>query len=369
MLKLKSSLSVARGAVGTRVVLELRVLGTGETTLVATLLRSLTLVTTLSGSLALNGSLLDGSILDRGVVASVGGGSGSIGASGGGSSGSITTGRGGAGGARPDLGAGHGESLGSVVDGEVGVLIGLLVGTGELGHLGVDLAGAATGNLDLSARDVVLGLVDVRSVDTDVLNTEEVLAVGGSLGNLDIGGRGVVVAPGVLGEVTAGVADTLLHDLEPVTGAVVGLDITTGIGHVSQSRSGVTHLGTDSELEGDHITTLDLKNLGVGTGLGAALVADDIITVDEGVVADVGGRVGGELDGVVLGRTSEVTDVLEGLGLGTVESGGLEEVMGRSNLREGSNGENGELHLERLVVWDSKICTGLYVLETGSVDS
>lgn len=351
---------MARGAVGTRVVLELRVLGTGETTLVATLSRS----------------LLGGSLLGRGVVASVGGGSGSIGASGGGSSGSITTGsggittgRGGAGGARPDLGAGHGESLGSVVDGEVSVLIGLLVGTGELGHLGVDLAGAATGNLDLSARDVVLRLVDVRSVDTDVLNAEEVLAVGGSLGNLDIGGSRIVVAPGVLGEVTAGVADTLLHDLEPVTGAVVGLDITTGIGHVGQSRSGVAHLSTDSELKGDHITTLDLKNLSVGTGLGAALVADDIITVNEGVVADVGGRVGGELDGVVLGRTGEVTDVLEGLRLGTVESGGVEEVMGRSNLREGSNGENGELHLGRLVVWDSKTCTGLYVLETGSVDS
>jgi hypothetical protein len=346
---------VARGAVGTSVVLELSVLGTGETTLVATLLRSLTL----------SGSLLDGSLLGRGIVASGGSGSGSIAAG----SGGITAGRGGAGGARPDLGAGHGESLGSVVDGEVGVLIGLLVGTGELGHLGVDLAGAATGNLDLSARDVVLGLVDVRSVDTDVLNAEEVLAVGGSLGNLDIGGRGVVVAPGVLGEVTAGVADTLLHDLEPITGAVVGLDITTGVGHVSQSRSGVTHLGTDSELEGDHITTLDLKNLSVGTGLGAALVADDVITVNEGVVADVGGRVGGELDGVVLGRTGEVTDVLEGLGLGAVESRGLEEVMGRSNLREGSDGEDGELHFERLVVWDSKICTGLCVLETGSVDS
>jgi hypothetical protein len=43
--------------------------------------------------------------------------------------------------------------------------------------------------------------------------------------------------------------------------------------------------------------------------------------------------------------------------------------MGRSNLREGSDGDGGELHVERLVVWDSKTCTGLYVLETGSVDS
>jgi hypothetical protein len=345
---------VARGGVRTSV------LGTGETTLVATLLRSALLRSTaLLGSTTLSGSLLDGSLLSGSIVTGGGGGGGSITTS----SGGITTSRSGAGGARPDLGAGHGESLGSVVDGEVGVLIGLLVGTGELGHLGVDLAGATTGNLDLSTRDVVLGLVDVRSVDTDVLNAEEVLAVGGTLGDLDIGGRRVVVAPGVLGEVTAGVADTLLHDLEPVTGAVVGLDITTGIGHVSQSRSGVAHLGTDSELEGDHITTLNLKNLSVGTGLGSALVADDVITVNEGVVADVGGRVGGELDGVVLGRTGEVTDVLEGLGLGAVESRGLEEVMGRSNLREGSDGEGGELHVERLVVWDSKnlywfVCAG-----------
>jgi hypothetical protein len=321
-------------------------LGTRETSLVATLLRS----TTLLGSTTLSGSLLDGSLLSGSIVTGGGGGGGSITTS----SGGITTSRSGAGGARPDLGAGHGESLGSVVDGEVGVLIGLLVGTGELGHLGVDLTSAATGNLDLSTRDVVLGLVDVRSVDTDVLNAEEVLAVGGTLGDLDIGGRRVVVAPGVLGEVTAGVADTLLHDLEPVTVTLVGLDIATGVGHVSQSRSGVTHLATDSELEGDHITSLDIGNLGLATSASGTLVADDVLTISEGVVADVGGRVGGELDGVVLGSTGEVTDVLERSGVLAVDGGNLEEVVGRSDLREGSESDGGELHFERLVVEDGR---------------
>jgi hypothetical protein len=334
------------------------VLGTGEAALVtltgelslvvllllATLLLTVTGIGSGSGSTVASGRGLGGSVVTS--SGSLGGGlsRGIVAASGTASRGSTT----------PDLGAGHGEVLSTVVDGEVGVVIGLLVGTGELDHLGVDLAGATTGDGNLHAGDVVLGLVHVRSVDTDVLNAEEVLAIGGTLGDLDIGGGRVVVAPGVLGEVTAGVADTLLHDLEPVTVTLVGLDIATGVGHVSQSRSGVTHLSTDTELEGDHITSLDIGDLSVGTGGGGTLVADDVLAISERVVADIGGRVGGELDGVVLGSTGEVTDVLERSGVLAVDGGNLEEVVGRSDLREGSESDGGELHFERLVVEDGR---------------
>ena len=192
-------------------------------------------------------------------------------------------------------------------------------------------------------------------MQSDVLNSEEVLAVGGTLGDLDVERGGVVVAPGVLGEVTTSVADTLLHDLEPVTVTLVGLDITTGVRHVGQGRSGVTHLATDSELEGDHITGLDIGNLSGSTVAGSTLVADDVLTISERVVADIGGRVGGELDGVVLGSTGEVTDVLERSRVLAVDGGNLEEVVGRSDLREGSESDGRELHFERLVVEDSKI--------------
>jgi hypothetical protein len=324
--------------------------------LLATLL--LTVTGLGSGS---RGLVASGGGLSRGVVT----GSGGLGRrlSGGIAAASRATSRGGT---APDLGAGHGEGLGTVVDGEVGVLVSVLVGAGELDHLSIDLAGATTGDGDLHAGDVVLGLVDVGSVDTDVLNTEEVLAIGGTLGDLDIGGGRVVVAPGVLGEVTAGVADTLLHDLEPVTVTLVGLDIATGVGHVSQSRSGVTHLSTDTELEGDHITSLDIGDLSVGTGGGGTLVADDVLAISERVVADIGGRVGGELDGVVLGRTGEVTDVLERSRVLAVDGGDVKEVVGRGDLRKGSKGESRELHFERFEKL-GMVEKLLGLLETGSV--
>lgn len=349
-------------------------LGTRETTLVtllrsAALLREAALVTLLGGTTLLGSTAL---LRSTALLAVTGRGSGGVlsGSAGGGSivatGGSSTSRATGGGSTTPDLGAGHGEVLSTVVDREVGVGVGLLVGTGELDHLGVNLAGTTTGDSDLHAGDVVLGLVDVGSVDTDVLDTEEVLTIGGTLGDLDIGGGRVVVAPGVLGEVTTGVANTLLHDLEPVTVTLVGLDIATSVGHVSQGRSGVAHLATNTELEGDHITSLDIGNLGRGTLGGGTLVADDVLTISERVVADVGGRVGGELDGVVLGSTGEVSDVLERSRVLAVDGGNLEEVVGRSDLREGSKGESRELHVERLrVLRIVKKLLGL--LETGSV--
>ena len=66
----------------------------------------------------------------------------------------------------------------------------------------------------------MLRLVDVGAVNTNVLNADEVLAVGSVLGDLGRDPVTVVGAPGVAGEVTVA-ADTLLEDLEPVTRSIV----------------------------------------------------------------------------------------------------------------------------------------------------
>jgi hypothetical protein len=269
-----------------------------------------------------------------------------------------------AGTAGPDGRAGHGELLEAVVDAEVGVLIGVLVGAGELSHGSRDAA-TATDDLDLDAGDVVLGLVDVRAVDTcnslvkllgsddfvgltDVLSTEEVLAIGSIGGDDSTKSVLVPAAPGLTGEVGAGVADTLVVDLEPVALAVVGLDVVVGsAGHVDQRRAGVLHGSTDTELDADLGAGVDGQDLSA-TGVGeSALVADDVISIDEGVVADIGRRVGGELDGVELGGASEVADVGERPVSDTVDNGRLEEVVGRDHLGRGGNSEGRDLHFEK----------------------
>ena len=66
---------------------------------------------------------------------------------------------------RPNSRAGESEGLDAVVDahGSVGVVV--PVRTRELDH-GTGAAAATVLDLDLNARDVVLGLLDVRSVNT-----------------------------------------------------------------------------------------------------------------------------------------------------------------------------------------------------------
>ena len=246
----------------------------------------------------------------------------------------------------PDLRAGEGEVLSTVVDAEVGVGVLVAVCGRELDH-GAGSAVATVGHLDLNARDVVLRLVDVGPVDTDVLEADEVLARGGAGG--DLGGKSVLApgAPCILGEVS-GAASTLLVDLEPVTGTVVGDDIVIGsTRHVGEAGTGVLHLCANAELDAQLLTGSDLQDLslaGVGEG---ALVADTITLVEHGVVADVLGRVAGELDGVVGNRTGRGADVFVRTGGNTVDNGGVEEVVGRGHLGEGTEGD-GVLHFENV---------------------
>lgn len=69
-------------------------------------------------------------------------------------------------------------------------------------------------------------------METHVLGTNEVLAGGGVGRDLKLELGHAVGAPGILGQIAALVAESLLPDLEPVTVALVLLDVTGSLGHV-----------------------------------------------------------------------------------------------------------------------------------------
>lgn len=71
----------------------------------------------------------------------------------------------------PDSWAREGEGPVTVVDVEVGIGVGGLVGTGELDH-GAGAAVSAVHYLDLNTGCVVLGLVDMRAVDTYAMSVQ-----------------------------------------------------------------------------------------------------------------------------------------------------------------------------------------------------
>lgn len=207
----------------------------------------------------------------------------------------------------------------------------------------------ATLNLDLHAGDVVLRLVDVGAVNTNVLETGKVLAAGSILGDRGRNVIPVVIAPGGRGEITT-IANTELVDLEPVAVlSVKGLDAAGGLGHVDKLGTRVLELGANSELEADLVTSLDGQDIGLAGRGESTLVADDIGTIGVGVVTDVGRGVGGELDGVVLGSTSRLANVLEGRRLSSTDDGLVHEVVSRSHLGDGGDKSSGELHSELAV--------------------
>jgi len=259
--------------------------------------------------------------------------------------GDCASGRGTAVATSPDSRAGEREVLLSAVDAEVGVWVGGLVSTGEL-NSGARSAASTVHNLDLDARNVVLRLVDVASVDTNVLVAHQVLA--GRSAKRNFGGDVVAApgAPGVAGEVSV-CADTLLEDLEPVgVDAAEVLDAVGSLGHVHKSGTGVLHLCSNSKLEADFVTGADGQDIGLAGGREGALVADDIGSVCVGAIADIGSRVGRELDGVVLGWASRHADILEGWLGDSVLDVGVHEVMGGCHLGNRSEENSVDLHSE-----------------------
>lgn len=215
---------------------------------------------------------------------------------------------------------------------------------------GTGRTAAAALDLDLKARYVMLRLVNVGAVNTNVLKTDEVFAVRSVLRDLSRNVIPVVVAPGSGGEV-ATVADTLFVDLEPIARAVVGLDASSrSFGHIDKTRAGVLEFSTDSQLGADLVTGVDGQDFGLASGRESTLVTASIRTIDGRAVTEIRRRVRRELDRVVLGRAGRLANVLKGRLGGAADNIGVEEVMSRCHLGNGSESESRELHSDRAVM-------------------
>lgn len=107
----------------------------------------------------------------------------------------------------------------------------------------------------------------------------------------------------------------------------------------------VLHGGANTKLYSHVASRGDLEDVrlgGVGEG---SLVASGVFAVDKGVITDVLGRVLRPFDRVVLGRTSEVPDVLERSSCSTILDDGIEEVVGRGHLGKGKDDGRRESHV------------------------
>jgi hypothetical protein len=268
----------------------------------------------------------------------------------------------------PDSWAGHGEGFAAVVDAEVGVGVGGLVRAGELQSVskrrsnvceeityldhGTWGTAAAASDLDLHARDVVLGLVDVGAVNTNVLSAHQVLSVGSVLGDLRGNEVAVVIAPCGRGEI-ATVADTFLVDLEPIARSIVFLHTSSwSLRQVHQTGAGMTHFRTHGQLEAYFLTRVDCQHLSLaGRGEGS-LVATNVRAIRERSIADISRRIGRELNRVVLGHTSGLADVFKPRLGNTTNDVGVEEVVGGRHLGTSANneGRGRELHADRAVM-------------------
>jgi hypothetical protein len=196
----------------------------------------------------------------------------------------------------------------------------------------------------------MLRLVDVRTMNTDVLSAHKVLSVRSVLGNLRSNIVPVVVTPGGGGEVAA-VADALFVDLKPITRTIVCLDASSGsLGHINQARAWVLELCSNSQLEAYFLTRIDSQNFGLAGGGKSALVADNVRSIDRGSIADIGRRVRRELDRVVLNGAARLADIFESRLGDTTNDVGVEEVVRGSHLGNGSEDKGGNLHSDRAVM-------------------
>lgn len=151
-----------------------------------------------------------------------------------------------------------------------------LVRAGELDSR-AKLSSAAGLDLELEALDVELRLADVTLMETNVLNADEVLAGGDALLDLPLEPVLLPVGPGCVDAGLAGVVKAALHDLGPVAGAVVGLDVAGRLGDVDEAWAGVLDELVVEELEADCVTSLDSVS-GGAAGL-SSLVAAKVVAV------------------------------------------------------------------------------------------
>lgn len=189
-------------------------------------------------------------------------------------------------------------------DGEVDSRISDLVDTGNLcgwaGHRG----SRASLNLELSTNIVKLGLLVMGSVESNVLNTGEVFAVGDGVGDLE--GDLVLAphAPSVVAEgfVTGVAADERLLDpmvymlafeillqnnakrlgvcgnlLDPISRTIVALDTARSPAHVDLSRTRVLHASDSIRTPNSNgVSRPDRVDISVGT-VSSTLIATEVV--------------------------------------------------------------------------------------------
>ena len=136
---------------------------------------------------------------------------------------------------------------------------------------------ATARDVDLGALRVELGHVDLVLLNTDVLETDEILAVRDFLGESE---GHVVLVPGGPEGVDVGRAFVCVKptDLKPVTVTLVVRDGAGSLGHVDHAGAGVLNDLVEPDLSTDLVTGLDISSLSrrvEGTG-----VATDILRVD-----------------------------------------------------------------------------------------
>jgi hypothetical protein len=168
---------------------------------------------------------------------------------------------------------------------EVNSRISLLVDTRNLDSVGGESVASAR-DLDLSTAVVELSLAPVCAVETNVLSTDEVLAVWDALGDCE--GHSVLApcAPSLFLGVATGVADGLLVDLEPVTGAVVGTSRGRCLGHVDLSGAWVLHSCSYAKSHGQIISSLDVSS-GLCSLVGGSKIAAEVGGVGSKVIERV----------------------------------------------------------------------------------
>lgn len=234
----------------------------------------------------------------------------------------------------PERGAGH--DVGSGVGAPLVVSDTGVAGSVDAGDLDEGSGGTATGavDLELSALDVELGTVLEALVEADVLDTDEVLAGRHLLGDDELE---AVLLPRAPGAVLVGstAAEAGLHDLEPVTGTVVGGDVGGGLGHVDEAGTGVLNGLAVEDLETDLVSGVDLVGLDVA-GLGADVAAELVGADDVGEGRVVRVAVAAEV--VVLATDNLVVDYQD-----------VEDVVGIDNGAESGEEES----LDGLHVCDS----------------
>lgn len=174
--------------------------------------------------------------------------------------------------ATKDSGSRHGVRSGTAVDAVVGgeTLSVAVVDTRDLHGIRGLLTAARVGDLDVGAVEVELG--STGSVKSKMLNADKVLATGDLSGDGEVNTVLVPDKP-VLTRRLHGEVGTKLIDLEPVSRAIVGLDIVvSGSGHVNLNGTRVLDLAVQVGAKANGVTGADLGSLSrAGVGLGSSV--------------------------------------------------------------------------------------------------